>query len=644
MSFYNTGNPVPSIDPRDLDDNAKHIDELTNSTFPTFVDRLGTTRRTLAGIEADADAATLRGDLAADDGASLVGFNYGSPNSVDETIEEVLREPYPALERYGGKGDYATDNLPALLDLLADGAKGITVNPGVYRFSDAISLPTGFKIKGAGAPILGFGTLDDKQYLRPGYKHLMPGSSFIFSGTGTLTVNMPQRIDEFATVRPCMRVFNNGLGSQNLEISGLAIIQDMDCFDAAGSVLKPGFNNLADYEAGPLLDDVDRTLFNDVVVFGYFSKAGTIISSVLGNADPDYTTFNGGSTMGKHGLAELGSNNGPATHGLSGTRLFGTGLYTLDHHARGSMTTPELTAYYATANTWSCWYVDGDVDAVTAEINGHYGYGVEIRTRANHPIRLDHASNFQLFGGVVELSPYGFTNSDVPTFVGSANVKRGIGFYGVRNNYLSTVFNSTFVGLIPVPVLVSGDPLNGRMGVFGKTTTGYAGTVIGSDGNVGNPSVQFTHDANNGSADWLVRMNSNLSDTLEIKHSSSGSVPMSITTGGVRVYSGGSRTELHEVGPGLTIASDAITVTRSLHALTPESGNTDDLATINGGVEGMELILRPASTAHVITLKRTGNIRLDGSTDKVLTGSLARIRLIFLGGLWSQLSAVVTNG
>ena len=73
MSFYNTGNPVPSIDPRDLDDNAKHIDELVNSTELTFVDRQGTVRKTIAGIEVDADAATLRADLAAGDGAELVG-------------------------------------------------------------------------------------------------------------------------------------------------------------------------------------------------------------------------------------------------------------------------------------------------------------------------------------------------------------------------------------------------------------------------------------------------------------------------------------------------------------------------------------------------------------------------------------------
>jgi len=78
MSFYNTGNPVPSIDPRDLDDNAKHIDEIASSTSPTFVDRLGVTRRTFAGIEADADQILLRSDLANSTdptkGAGLVGW------------------------------------------------------------------------------------------------------------------------------------------------------------------------------------------------------------------------------------------------------------------------------------------------------------------------------------------------------------------------------------------------------------------------------------------------------------------------------------------------------------------------------------------------------------------------------------------
>ena len=51
MSFYNTGNPVPSIDPRDLDDNAKKLDEAINSQEETWVDRLGSTRKSIKGVE-----------------------------------------------------------------------------------------------------------------------------------------------------------------------------------------------------------------------------------------------------------------------------------------------------------------------------------------------------------------------------------------------------------------------------------------------------------------------------------------------------------------------------------------------------------------------------------------------------------------
>ena len=100
MSFYNTGNPVPSIDPRDLDDNAKHIDELTNSTFPTFVDRLGTTRRTLAGIEADADAVTLRSDLIAPDGATLIGTQSLLAGAIYRTLDKELSDSIP-ITRFG---------------------------------------------------------------------------------------------------------------------------------------------------------------------------------------------------------------------------------------------------------------------------------------------------------------------------------------------------------------------------------------------------------------------------------------------------------------------------------------------------------------------------------------------------------------
>jgi hypothetical protein len=90
MSFYNTGNPVPSIDPRDLDDNAKILDEFVNGTVDTYTDRKGVERRTLFSIEHDANAATLRGDLAEPDGSGLVGVERVSPVSATPASAEFF--------------------------------------------------------------------------------------------------------------------------------------------------------------------------------------------------------------------------------------------------------------------------------------------------------------------------------------------------------------------------------------------------------------------------------------------------------------------------------------------------------------------------------------------------------------------------
>jgi hypothetical protein len=94
MSFYNTGNPVPSIDPRDLDDNAKILDEFVNSTLDTYSDRLGVERRTLFSINHDADIPLLRSDLAnstdTTKGAALVGWKRDTvPGSVS-TVGRML--------------------------------------------------------------------------------------------------------------------------------------------------------------------------------------------------------------------------------------------------------------------------------------------------------------------------------------------------------------------------------------------------------------------------------------------------------------------------------------------------------------------------------------------------------------------------
>lgn len=56
MSLYQTNNPVPSNDPRDLDDNAKIFDQLLNDTVPSVPDRLLVPRKTWWQVEQDAAA------------------------------------------------------------------------------------------------------------------------------------------------------------------------------------------------------------------------------------------------------------------------------------------------------------------------------------------------------------------------------------------------------------------------------------------------------------------------------------------------------------------------------------------------------------------------------------------------------------
>jgi len=67
-------------------------------------------------------------------------------------------------------------------------------------------------------------------------------------------------------------------------------------------------------------------------------------------------------------------------------------------------------------------------------------------------------------------------------------------------------------------------------------------------------------------------------------------------------------------GREYTLSSDAFTAEYTYHVLTPQTGNTDDLSTINGGLEGRVIAIRTADAAYTITVKDgVGNIDLCGS-------------------------------
>ncbi len=97
MTTYNTGNPIGSTAPQDLYDNAQALDEAVNSADHTFTDRLGQTRKTYKGIEAEAslyaaDAATSASNAAASatGAATSASAAAASAEAAEEAAETAL--------------------------------------------------------------------------------------------------------------------------------------------------------------------------------------------------------------------------------------------------------------------------------------------------------------------------------------------------------------------------------------------------------------------------------------------------------------------------------------------------------------------------------------------------------------------------
>lgn len=140
---YNTNNPVPSVDVRDLYDNAQNLDSLVNGTAPAYADRLGVSRKSYKGMELDFAA------FLASSGFELPALEYvdGSPLTVDRPTQLIERdgilysvkttESFPATLT----GTWVTDQLrlvvrvdQALRQDLVDGAAVISGLPSIVAF------------------------------------------------------------------------------------------------------------------------------------------------------------------------------------------------------------------------------------------------------------------------------------------------------------------------------------------------------------------------------------------------------------------------------------------------------------------------------------------------------------------------------
>ncbi|MGC5620419.1 hypothetical protein [Enterococcus faecalis] len=129
---YNTGNPVPSTDPRDLLDNTQALDGLVNGALPAYPDRKRVARKSWAGMEADFAAA--QGDKEQRFQAFLLASGYVDLG--DYAAGLVLAERNQVFRREGELYRAAAAlELPYTLtgDWAVDGPQFVSVGDAVLR-------------------------------------------------------------------------------------------------------------------------------------------------------------------------------------------------------------------------------------------------------------------------------------------------------------------------------------------------------------------------------------------------------------------------------------------------------------------------------------------------------------------------------
>lgn len=124
---FNTGNNVPSTDPRDLYDNAENLDKLVNGADPFYADRLGKLRESWAGME-----------------NSFTNAQEGRETAftLSQNDKEGRFQAFLVSSGYVSKGDYAANVvLGERNEYVAVNAATTGTSPGLYRPNASATLP-----------------------------------------------------------------------------------------------------------------------------------------------------------------------------------------------------------------------------------------------------------------------------------------------------------------------------------------------------------------------------------------------------------------------------------------------------------------------------------------------------------------------
>ena len=541
------------------------------------------------------------------------GIEYDPPftGGVATTVQDKFAQ-YINVKDFGAVGDASNDDTSAIL---AADAYAASVNrtlffpSGVYKCTNGIE-QTASEWVGTGNAKMGtFPTVqDDKRFLRPGYKNLIPGSALLFAGTGTAIGTTTGTAVEFNSFTYCLKIGSGNTASFSLD--NLAIVMDMDVLTAGGVPTTVATDNRANYQVGLFCNDVTKSVISNVTVFGYFAVAGVIHFG----SDPDDTSFTEGSSSGNVGFAIIGD----GVNGLSGTQFYSWTLYANDHHSR----TGQFGQH--------CLLIDG----AGLAINGHYFFGGRVQSHVDDPVSLKACNNVVFTGTVFELPDLAEPGTTTSRIIATANTG-DVSLINCRWTD-NPIFGADrlvgqsggYVYLINPPTFKGIEAWNSNKGVRIRPQPDGSGGV--------DSTIQLTSDANGSNTGWSIRRDDSDSDVLDYRYENASVASLS-TAGVFNAFQSFERRIVLDVST-LTIVSGAVTASRSYHKLTSEgSPASDDLTTINGGVTNQTLILNSNTSGDVITLKDGGgNLRLNG--DFTLTNGQDRIMLMYDGTNWCELS------
>lgn len=198
MSRNNTGNPIGSGDPRDREDNTKNLDQAINSDNPTWTDRFGNTRKTMAGQTLDFNAAqsSRESQFSADQSSRESAFFASQSDKQARFNAFIAASGYTGTGTGGAIEDYAAGITITEYNQIVRDADG-----EFWRLSGTTVLP--YTTTGAGLPeggaLVSVGDAVLRQELESN-----AGSNlvtFLQSGSGTVSRSLQSRGRDTISIR-----------------------------------------------------------------------------------------------------------------------------------------------------------------------------------------------------------------------------------------------------------------------------------------------------------------------------------------------------------------------------------------------------------------------------------------------------------